>query len=1001
MARRSMQVEAKLVVDGNSYAAGIRKAERDTQRLAAASKRANRAGGFSGLTKSALKAAAATASLYTVYDQGKKAVNTTKDLAKGTIQLTRTTGLSTREASRFVAVAKVRGVETQKLATSFTILSKQIVAAQGGSEKATEAFKKLGVSQEAIKKGDTREVFLNAADGLSKMANGANKTALAAQLFGRGYQALFPLLDMGSKGIAEQLQLAGDLGAELSGNSVEAFKKYAQAERTAQLAILGFRLQVGTYLIPKLTEAIGVFQEWVKQFKRGEGPIANARDTVVDLYNAFKPLVKLLLDHPKLVMGAIAAYLVFKATLLGLNLYNAFMTALGSVPLYAASGGVRGAAFGATFTAGVMLGVVALPVLVAGALATAGNIFTQWATRNMAPEIKKALGFDTDLNPFNNFEDQLERIKESVKGTVEWLKGIFGGGGKKNILGTIQAPKIAGLSGLVSKVRGAISSAVKAVSSAAGKMSSSAATLAVSLASGFASRARGIVSAVAKAISSAVAAVRSKVGAMVSAGSSVASGIAQGIRNSFGAVLAAIRDLANSLPSWAKKFLKIGSPSKVFAAIGVNVVEGLALGMRQGTPLAVAAAKKVATTLGQAVDPYTFGIGLGDDFAVALAQADLRRAQGMAKGKKGSKQRTRRNRAIKEAKGELREAEATRDRNDRRRDALAQVKDFISQLVESAKTNFLKPITDAINARALGRTERSEARSRAEIVRRLNRARGAASDPAQRAFLERQQTRLNAQLAAARRRGDTERIGQLEEELFDLGAQLSGAYVSQLEDELAEFDDSVLLRNAEAAADQLGAQLQANLDGAFNALASGAGVGAFLTQFGAAMQATLNTAFGATSAAALGLTPGAVGGMAAGADLGANLVAAGGSTSIPLSEKIANWLRGRSKGKTYKASDIAKDIRSSKRAVYGVTGSNFRGYKIANRVSGGRLSPGQLTMVGETGPELIVGGKVLSGTRTSRLGGGAGMNITINATGAVADNPQLLARELGWQLSTR
>jgi hypothetical protein len=65
------------------------------------------------------------------------------------------------------------------------------------------------------------------------------------------------------------------------------------------------------------------------------------------------------------------------------------------------------------------------------------------------------------------------------------------------------------------------------------------------------------------------------------------------------------------------------------------------------------------------------------------------------------------------------------------------------------------------------------------------------------------------------------------------------------------------------------------------------------------------------------------------------------------------------------------------------------------------LTPGQLTLVGETGPELIVGGKVHSGTRTSRMGGGAGMNITVNAVGAAADDPMLLARQLGWQLATR
>jgi hypothetical protein len=62
-----------------------------------------------------------------------------------------------------------------------------------------------------------------------------------------------------------------------------------------------------------------------------------------------------------------------------------------------------------------------------------------------------------------------------------------------------------------------------------------------------------------------------------------------------------------------------------------------------------------------------------------------------------------------------------------------------------------------------------------------------------------------------------------------------------------------------------------------------------------------------------------------------------------------------------------------------------------------------MTLVGETGPELLVGNQVMSATRTNRMGrrGGGVTNITINATGAAANNPQLLARELGWQLATR
>jgi hypothetical protein len=138
-------------------------------------------------------------------------------------------------------------------------------------------------------------------------------------------------------------------------------------------------------------------------------------------------------------------------------------------------------------------------------------------------------------------------------------------------------------------------------------------------------------------------------------------------------------------------------------------------------------------------------------------------------------------------------------------------------------------------------------------------------------------------------------------------------------------------------------------------------------------------------------------------------------SNIPIGTRIKAWLStnvraGTSKRpKHFPASQVAAALNISFAEAWGSgdpktpQGKKLiaAGYQMDKRASGGMLTPGMLTMVGETGPELIVGGKVNSGTRTSRMGGGAGMNITVNAVGAAADDPMLLARQLGWQLATR
>ena len=63
------------------------------------------------------------------------------------------------------------------------------------------------------------------------------------------------------------------------------------------------------------------------------------------------------------------------------------------------------------------------------------------------------------------------------------------------------------------------------------------------------------------------------------------------------------------------------------------------------------------------------------------------------------------------------------------------------------------------------------------------------------------------------------------------------------------------------------------------------------------------------------------------------------------------------------------------------------------------LSRAGLTLVGETGPELMAGGNVYSATRTARMSGaGVTLNVYPQTT---ADDPVALARALGWQLATR
>lgn len=80
-------------------------------------------------------------------------------------------------------------------------------------------------------------------------------------------------------------------------------------------------------------------------------------------------------------------------------------------------------------------------------------------------------------------------------------------------------------------------------------------------------------------------------------GSDIMNGLVQGIKNLASAPINAIKGVVSGLTGAVKGFLKIGSPSKVFAGFGENIVEGLAIGIDKAQSLADGAMANLSTGL--------------------------------------------------------------------------------------------------------------------------------------------------------------------------------------------------------------------------------------------------------------------------------------------------------------------------------------------------------------------------------------------------------------------
>ncbi len=258
--------------------------------------------------------------------EAKKSINLVKTLAKDTKALSRVTGMDERQSSRWIATMRARGVEAGKLQVSFTALSRQILAAQNGSEAAIGVFNDLGVSLDTIERGNTQEVLGDISDAFAKMPDGPKKTAFAAKLFGRSFKDLFPIINDGKASMEDALAVADKYGNTLSKKQVKAALLAVKAQREFGMATDGLRIQLGSALMPAITSAAAGAAQFVSDLRSGEGPIGRVGKAVGafarDLKSLVVPAVKAIRDGiaslpgPIKSVAAVAAGLglVFAAT---------------------------------------------------------------------------------------------------------------------------------------------------------------------------------------------------------------------------------------------------------------------------------------------------------------------------------------------------------------------------------------------------------------------------------------------------------------------------------------------------------------------------------------------------------------------------------------------------------------------------------------------------------------------------------------------------------------
>lgn len=306
---------ASLGLDAGPFKKGIGEAKKGAGDLGSAIT------SVGGTIKSLVPAVAALgAGLGAAFSVG-KSVDAVKALAANVTQMKREIGVTAEEASKLAyamdktvpggAAAGERGlVKFGKALAGVADLEDGVDIAVGKSM--VGALKSLGVAAEDAK-GNMRpmqEVLGTLADKFKAMPDGAEKTALAMQFFGKSGKDLIPLLNQGKAGLGALSAEASKFGLVLDDKALASVKAFGLAQKNTNAALKGLQIQLGLAVLPVLT----IFAQYAAQ------AAAALNEHLMPVFRAIGPVLMKVVDAFTHAVTTLTKFKVVAAGLSGAGL---------------------------------------------------------------------------------------------------------------------------------------------------------------------------------------------------------------------------------------------------------------------------------------------------------------------------------------------------------------------------------------------------------------------------------------------------------------------------------------------------------------------------------------------------------------------------------------------------------------------------------------------------------------------------------------------------------
>ncbi|SFU79953.1 hypothetical protein [Halomonas korlensis] len=456
--------------------------------------------------------------------------NSTADLGDDVGKTAAKLGLTNAELQEFRYAGERSGVATKTMDSSLLAFTKRLGEAADGTGAAVKGYEALGLNAEKLADMPVAAAMREVADRMAEIENPTRRNAIAAQLYSRAGVGLVNVLKDGSAGLDEYNRAARQTGYMLGDEATAGSESFKDALLDTGLSLKGIKNTIGAELMPGVEDMMRDLSGWlaenrdqVKQFAKSFGDNLKAAVPIItDLAKGTARLATGIGEVVSKLAGMVGGY------------DNLAMIAGG---LFASKALLSMLTFGASLVkaGGALLAFAKTLPVATGAIKALGLAFAAtpigWIVAGIAAVAGVAylLYENWDwIGPW--FSELWDGIKASGAKFWVWFK---------------QAP----------------GAAIEAVGSMLTDWD--------------------LKGAIKEKWDAAIGYLKGLPGRMKDAGVDVAKGLGEGIKNGAGNAWGAVKDFANGTENVARYELDTHSPSKVFARIGGDVTDGLALGIRR------------------------------------------------------------------------------------------------------------------------------------------------------------------------------------------------------------------------------------------------------------------------------------------------------------------------------------------------------------------------------------------------------------------------------------